>query len=174
MHVCTIMMNKLTLRHVLPSGGDYNGLRLYARSLCAAHTVFKDTKKRCLAAAAFTLLVSRAFFRAVVTLDRSFHQSQAFLRGNWGAASTLVELQGSNDDFQGTQIVLFFMFPDARFQSKTNEKLTCCLEHLSIDVVKLRLSLYGLNIKIHQSPVCDMCQIARFSRHSKRAIFHVS
>ena len=66
-----------TLRHVLPSGGDYSGLRLYARSLCAAHTVFKDIKKRCLAAAAFTLLVSRAFFRAVVTPDRSFHQAHA-------------------------------------------------------------------------------------------------
>ena len=35
------------------------------------------------------------------------------------------------------------MFPDARFQSKTNEKLICRLEHLSIDVVKLRLSCYG-------------------------------
>ena len=46
-------------------------------SLCAAHTVFKDIKKRCLAAAAFTLLVSRAFFRAVVTPDRSFHQAHA-------------------------------------------------------------------------------------------------
>ena len=31
------------------------------------------------------------------------------------------------------------MFSDARFQSKTNEKLLCLLEHLSIDVFKLRL-----------------------------------
>ena len=59
-----------------------------------------------------------------------------------------------------TQNVVFFMFPDARFQSKTNEKLICRLEHLSIDVVKLQLRLYGWNIKIHQAPVCDMCQIA--------------
>ena len=41
------------------------------------------------------------------------------------------------------------MFPDARFQSKTHEKLMCRLDHLSIDVIKLRLSLYGWNIKIH-------------------------
>ena len=82
-----------TLRHVLPSGGDYSApfaldLRsdtcsplaattVASGSLCAAHTVFKDIKKRCLAAAAFTLLVSRAFFRAVVTPDRSFHQAHA-------------------------------------------------------------------------------------------------
>ena len=62
----------------------------------------------------------------------------------------------------------------ARFQSKTNEKLICLSEHLRIDVVKLRLGLYGWNRRIHQAPVCDMCQKARFSRHSKRAIFHVS
>ena len=66
------------------------------------------------------------------------------------------------------------MFPDARFQSKTNEKLTCCLEHLSIDVAKLRLSLYGLNIKIHQAPVCDMCQIERFPVTGKQAHLHLS
>jgi hypothetical protein len=64
--------------------------------------------------------------------------------------------------FEGTQNVLFFMFSVARFQSKTNEKLICLLEHLSIDVVKLRLGLYGWNPKIHQAPVCDMCQNERF------------
>ena len=65
------------------------------------------------------------------------------------------------------------MFSDARFQSKTNEKLLCLLEHLSIDVFKLRLGLYSLNRRIHQAPVCDMCQIARFWRHSKLATFDV-
>jgi hypothetical protein len=64
-----------------------------------------------------------------------------------------------NERFQN---VLFFMFPVARFQSKTNEKLICLLEHLSIDVFKLRLGLYGWNPRIHQAPVCDMCQNERF------------
>jgi hypothetical protein len=54
------------------------------------------------------------------------------------------------------------MFSDARFQSKTNEKLLCLFEHVSIDVFKLRLGLYGWNRKTHQAPVCDMCQTARF------------
>ena len=40
------------------------------------------------------------------------------------------------------------MFSDARFQSKTNEKLLCLLEHVSIDVFKLRLGLYGWNRRI--------------------------
>ena len=46
-----------------------------------------------------------------------------------------------------TENVLFFMFPDARFQSKTNEKLICRLDHLSIDVVKLQLRLVWLEYK---------------------------
>jgi hypothetical protein len=66
------------------------------------------------------------------------------------------------------------MFPDARFQSKTNEKLICRLEHLSIDVVKLRLSWYGRNIKIHQAPVCDMLQNERFPVTEKQPNLHLS
>jgi hypothetical protein len=84
--------------------------------------------------------------------------------------------------FEGTQNVLFFMFSVARFQSKTNEKLICLLEHLSIDVlehlsidvVKLRLGLYGWNPRIHQAPVCDMCQNERFPVTEKQAILHLS
>ena len=76
--------------------------------------------------------------------------------------------------FEGTQNVLFFMFPVARFQSKTNEKLICLLEHLSIDVVKLRLCLYGWNPRIHQAPVCDMCQNERFPVTEKQANLHLS
>jgi len=62
------------------------------------------------------------------------------------------------------------MFSVARFQSKTNEKLICLLEHLSIDVFKLRLGLYGWNPRIHQAPVCDMCQNERFSVTENRQI----
>ena len=43
------------------------------------------------------------------------------------------------------------MFSDARFQSKTNEKLLCLLEHVSIDVFKLRLGLYGWNRRIRRA-----------------------
>jgi hypothetical protein len=56
----------------------------------------------------------------------------------------------------------FSCFSDAQIQSNPNEKLFCLLEHLSIDVVKLRLGLYGWNPRIHQAPVCDMCQNERF------------
>ena len=42
----------------------------------------------------------------------------------------------------------------------------------SVDVVKLGLGWYGCNRRIHQAPVCDMMQMARFWRHSKRAISH--
>jgi hypothetical protein len=66
------------------------------------------------------------------------------------------------------------MFSVARFQSKTNEKLICLLEHLSIDVFKLRLGLYGWNPRIHQAPVCDMCQNERFSVTKKQANLHLS
>jgi hypothetical protein len=70
--------------------------------------------------------------------------------------------------------VYFFMFPVARFQSKTNEKLICHLEHLSIDVVKLRLGLYGWNPRIHQAPVCDMCQNERFPVTEKQLCLRLS
>ena len=45
--------------------------------------------------------------------------------------------------------MFFFMFPDARFQSKTNEKLICCLEHLSIDVVNAEIRFVLLELKEH-------------------------
>jgi hypothetical protein len=66
------------------------------------------------------------------------------------------------------------MFPVARFQSKTNEKLICLLEHLNIDVVKLRLGLYGWNPRIHQAPVCDMCQNERFPVTEKQLCLRLS
>ena len=106
-----------------------------------------------------------SFLAPTMTFSASFHGDR------WSRHRTRHRKRLQNERFQN---VLFFMFPVARFQSKTNEKLICLLEHLSIDVVKLRLGLYGWNPRIHQATVCDMCQNERFWRHSKRAIFHVS